>query len=240
MRLPGPVEVVRLVAQTRSAVVLALGAVPQLVDLLGQLNALVLDARKFITDSQLTQQQAARLVHEVESTRRQAQQVADNARRTEEGAAAAVAQARDLVSDVRALLERFEPALGKLAPITDSVAEGLTVEHAEAITGLIQDAPALVDKLSNDVVPVLDSLGTVGADLREVVDTTQQMDEMLGAVPGLGRVKKRIEKKEGTPRRRVVATPAGQQPTVQEPIAQQPTAQEPIVQQPAVQEPIER
>lgn len=61
------------------------------------------------------------------------------------------------------------------------------------MTGLIQDAAELVDKLSNDGVPVLDSLGTVGADLREVVDTTQQMDEMLGPVPGLGRVKKRIQ-----------------------------------------------
>lgn len=211
MRLPGPFEVVRLVGQTRGAIVLALGAVPQLVELLGELNALVLDARRFIVDSQLTQQQAARLVNEVESTRRQAQQVADNARRTGEDAAAAVAEARELVGDVRVLLERFEPALVKLAPITDVVAEGLTIEHGEALTGLIQDAPELVDKLSNDVVPVLDSLGTVGADLREVVDTTQQMDEMLGAVPGLGRVKKRIEKKAGPPRRRA-AVPVAQEP----------------------------
>ena len=208
MRLVGPFEVVRLLGQTRAALVLALGAVPQLVDLLGELNALVVEARKFITDSQLTQQQAARLVIEVESTRRQAQQVADNARRTEEGAAAAVAQVRELASDVRAVLERFEPALGKLAPITDFVAEELTIDHAEALTGLIQDAPDLVDKLSNDVVPVLDSLGTVGADLREVVETTTQMDEMLGAVPGLGRVKKRIEKEAGPPRRRAAAVPA--------------------------------
>jgi ABC-type transporter Mla subunit MlaD len=212
MRPPGPFEVVRLLGQARAAIVLAVGAVPQLVALLGELNALVLDARKFIADSQLTQQQAARLVEAVESTRRQAQQVADNAGRTQQSAAAAVAEARELVGDVRSLLERFEPALGKLAPITDFVADELTVEHAEALTGLIQDAPDLVDKLSNDVVPVLDSLGTVGADLREVVDTTQQMDEMLGAVPGLGRVKKRIEKKERPPRRPVSASPRVQPP----------------------------
>lgn len=212
MRPPGPLEVIRLLGRTRAAVILALGAVPQLVQLLGELNALVLDARKFIIDSQLTQQQAARLVDEVERTRQQAQQVADDAGLTQEGAAAAVAEARELVSDVRSLLERFQPALGKLAPITDSLADGLTVDHAEALTGLIQDAPDLVDKLSNDVVPVLDSLGTVGADLREVVDTTQQMDEMLGAVPGLGRVKKRIEKKAGPPRRRPVVGPAVREP----------------------------
>lgn len=212
MRLPGPFEVVRLVGQTRGAIVLALGAVPQLVELLGELNALVVDARRFIVDSQLTGQQAARLVNDVESTRRQAQQVADNARRTGEDAAAVVAEARELVGAVRSLLERFEPALGKLAPITDVVADGLTIEHAEALTGLIQDAPELVDKLSNDVVPVLDSLGTVGADLREVVDTTQQMDEMLGAVPGLGRVKKRIEKNAVAPRRRAAAMPVVQEP----------------------------
>ena len=60
------------------------------------------------------------------------------------------------------------------------------------------------------MVPVLDSLDTVGSDLREVMDTTQQMDEMLGAVPGLGRVKKRIEKQRTPPRRSVSATPPEQ------------------------------
>ena len=201
-----------MLGQTRAAVVLALSAVPQLVELLGELNALVLEAREVVADSRITQQQAARLVNEVESTRRQAQQVANNASRTEADAAAAVAQARDLVGDIRSLLQRVRPALGKLAPIFDFVADELTVDHAEALTGLIQDAPSLIEKLSNDVVPVLDSLGTVGADLREVVDTTEQMDEMLGAVPGLGRVKKRIETQKTPARRRVAAPPRTPEP----------------------------
>lgn len=207
MRPPGPLELLRLLGQTRAAVQVALTAVPQLVELVRELNALALEAREFIADARATGQQAALLVAEVESTRRQAHEVAVNARRTEAGAAAAVAQVQELLGDVRSLLGLFQPALVKLAPITDVVAEQVTVDDAEAFTELIRSAPQLVEKLSNDVVPVLDSLDTVGSDLREVMDTTQQMDEMLGAVPGLGRVKKRIERQQ-TPTRRAAAEAA--------------------------------
>jgi ABC-type transporter Mla subunit MlaD len=196
----------RLLGQTRAAVEVALGAVPQLVELVRQLNVLAMDARDFIAESRLTQQQAALLVAEVEFTRRQAQEVADNARRTEAGAAAAMLEVSDLVAEVRSLVGRFEPALRQLAPLTEFVANQVTVEHAEALTGLIETAPELVDKLNNGVLPVMDSLDTVGSDLREVLDTTQQMDEMLGAVPGLGRVKKRIEKQQPSSRRPTTAS----------------------------------
>ena len=206
MRPPGPVELFRLLGQTRAAVQVALGAVPQLVDLVRELNALVAEARAFVTESRLTQQQAAELVAEVEITRRQVQEIADRAGRTETDAAAAVREVRGLAGDVQALLAGFEPALRTLSPVADFIAEEITVDDAEAFTALVHDAPELVDKLTNDVVPVLDSLDTVGADLREVVDTTQQMDEMLGAVPGLGRVRKRIAKQQ-TPRRPPVTSP---------------------------------
>ena len=214
MRPPGPVELFRLLGRTRAALELALGAVPQLVALVNELNALVVEARAFIVASRLTQQQAAQLVAEVETTRREVHSIIDSARRTEadarravSGAGTAVLEARNLIEDVRSLMERFDPALRKLAPVVDSVAEQITIEDAEALTALARTAPELVDKLSNDVVPVLDSLDTVGADLREVVDTTQQMDEMLGAVPGLGRVKKRIERRQPAARRQVSPSP---------------------------------
>ena len=221
MRPPGPVELFRLLGRTRAALEVALGAVPPLVALVNELNALVVEARAFMVASRLTQQQAAQLVAEVEGTRGQVQAIIDSARRTEadaqrtaadaqrtvSSAATAVVEARDLIGDVRSLMERFEPALRKLAPVADSVADQITVEDAEALTALARSAPELVDKLSNDVVPVLDSLDTVGSDLREVMDTTQQMDEMLGAVPGLGRVKKRIERQQPASRRRVSPSP---------------------------------
>lgn len=158
------------------------------------MNALALEARAFITEARLTQRQAAQLVTEVEITCQQAHAIADNARRTEAHAAAAVREVQELVGDVRSLLGRFEPALRKLAPITEFVADNITVDGAQAMTALIHSAPELVDKLTDDVLPVRDSLDTVGSDLREVMDNTQQMDEMLGAVPGMSRVKKRIEK----------------------------------------------
>ena len=40
---------------------------------------------------------------------------------------------------------------------------------------------------------VLDTLSTVAPDLRDLLDVSRVMNELLGAVPGLGRVKRRVE-----------------------------------------------
>ena len=202
-----------MLAQAPAAIQVALGAVSELSQLVRELNALTVDARQFIGEANLTQQKALALVAAVEATRREAQSVADKARDTHSEAAASVAQVRAIVVEIEALIGRFSPALRKFAPVTEFVAAEITVDHAEAFTALIQSAPELVDKLTNDVVPVLDSLDTVGSDLREVMDTTQQMDEMLGAVPGLGRVKKRIEREQAPPKRPRSAAPPVTAPT---------------------------
>jgi hypothetical protein len=73
------------------------------------------------------------------------------------------------------------------------VADSVTPEDAVAIAQLVNDLPQIVGKLSRDVLPMLDILGTVAPYLREVLDVSKDVSEMLGAVPGLGRVKRRIE-----------------------------------------------
>ena len=210
MRLPNPRNVVRLLGQTQAAIQLALAAVPQLAQLLRELNALAIEAREFVAEAKFTQQEALALVAAVEITRREVQEVTHNAANTDAKAAAAVGRVTALIGEVESLVNRFRPALEQFAPIVDYAANEITVDDAEAFTALIHNAPDLVDKLNNQVVPVLDSLDTVGSDLREVMDNTQQMDQMLGAVPGLGRVKKRIEREQAPP---APATPPVTAPT---------------------------
>ncbi len=82
----------------------------------------------------------------------------------------------------------------------DFVADELAVDHAEALTGLVQDPPGLVDKLITTWCRCWAHSAESGRPT-EVVDITQQIDEMLDAVPGLRRGKKRIETQGTTARR---------------------------------------
>jgi hypothetical protein len=56
--------------------------------------------------------------------------------------------------------------------------------------------PPIVGKLDSDILPVLDTLATVAPDLRDLLDVSKELNELIGAVPGLGRVKKRIEERQ--------------------------------------------
>ena len=53
--------------------------------------------------------------------------------------------------------------------------------------------PTSCEKLDSDILPVLDTLGTVAPDLRDLLDLSRVMNELLGAIPGLGHVKRRAE-----------------------------------------------
>ncbi len=203
MRIPGPLEMVRLAASVPAALQTAVAAAFQLAELTRQLAELVHQAREFVVDATLTQRQAQALVELVGSTRLDAQAIADRVGGTQAEAAAAVseasaavAEAAALIESVQQLLTRFQPALAKLGPLTEVVAREVTTDDAQALTDMLHTAPDLVDTLQNDVVPVLDSLDTVGPDLRDVREVTHAVDEMLGAVPGLGRVKKRVEREQ--------------------------------------------
>ena len=61
---------------------------------------------------------------------------------------------------------------------------------------LLDALPAIVDKLDADILPVLDTLATVAPDLRDLLDVSKELNELIGSVPGLGRVKKKIEEKQ--------------------------------------------
>ena len=58
---------------------------------------------------------------------------------------------------------------------------------------LIDSLPSIADKLDADILPVLDTLATVAPDLRDLLDVSKQLNELIGSVPGLGRVKRKIE-----------------------------------------------
>jgi hypothetical protein len=69
-------------------------------------------------------------------------------------------------------------------------------DEVDAMVHLIDHLPRLADKMETDIMPILDSLNSVAPDLHDLLDVSRELNEMLGQVPGISRMKKRIDKQQ--------------------------------------------
>jgi archaellum component FlaC len=89
-----------------------------------------------------------------------------------------------MVGRVQPLLDDYEPALTGLAPSVRRLAETLDPSEVEALITLIDRLPQLVTHLDEDILPVLETLGSVGTDVHDLVDTVQDMRQIVKGFPG--------------------------------------------------------
>jgi hypothetical protein len=82
------------------------------------------------------------------------------------------------------VLGEFQPSLTSLAPSVRRLAATLEPHEVEALVTLIDRLPRLVAHLDEDVLPVLESLGNVGTDVHDLVDTVQDLRQVVKGFPG--------------------------------------------------------
>lgn len=92
-----------------------------------------------------------------------------------------------------ALFGRLEPSLDALQPTLERLAETTDPREVDAMVALIDQLPLLAAKMETDVIPVLNSLTTVAPDLHDLLDTSRELNEMLAKLPGMGRIRKRVD-----------------------------------------------
>lgn len=196
MRIPGPGDVIRLAGQLYQTAEQAVGLLPRVVALVGRIDpvvdrvdVLVSKADALIASVQTTATRADALVTDVEALQLRVHGIVDQT-------AAVVNEAQALTHRTAPLLDTYEPALEAVAPIVSRIAETTSPAEVDAVVRLINALPGIVDKLDEDILPVLDTLSTVAPDLRDLLDVSRMMNELLGAVPGMGRVKRRAEEQQ--------------------------------------------
>ena len=64
------------------------------------------------------------------------------------------------------------------------LATTLDPDEVEAMVTLIDRLPHLVAHLDEDILPILASLGDVGTDVHDLVDTVQDMRQVVKGFPG--------------------------------------------------------
>jgi ABC-type transporter Mla subunit MlaD len=104
--------------------------------------------------------------------------------------------AEQLLDRAAPLLTAVQPVLERLLPIVSRIADTTSPDEVDAVVKLIDQLPDLVAHLDADIVPILDTFGTVAPDVRDLLDIVRELNEMLASVPGLGKVKQRIEEQQ--------------------------------------------
>lgn len=110
-----------------------------------------------------------------------------------EQAEQAVTTTEGVLGRVVRLVDLTEPSLVKLQPTLDRLAETTDPAEVDALVTLVDHLPQLVERFEGEMLPIVRSLQTVAPDIHDLLDLSRALNEMLGAVPGLGRVKKRID-----------------------------------------------
>lgn len=103
----------------------------------------------------------------------------------------AVEKALSIVDRVEPLIAEFEPTLRVLHPVLRRLAETTDPEEVEAMVRLVNDLPELVAKIHVDVLPVMTTLGSVPDDVRELIVTSKELNEIIASVPGMSRMRQR-------------------------------------------------
>lgn len=166
--VPGPRDVLALLERGGEALELALAAAPRM-------SRLIDDAERLLVTVDA-------LLARIEGTRREADDL--------------VQRAAEPVRRTTALVAALEPSLTKLQPTLERLADTTDPREVDALVGLVDHLPALVDRLERDILPILGTLTSVAPDLHDLLDVSRELNEMLGKIPGMGRIKQRVDEQQ--------------------------------------------
>jgi ABC-type transporter Mla subunit MlaD len=186
--VPGPRDVWHVLEHGADSVDQLLAAVPRLIALLDQAEGLFgrVDA----------------LVRHVEDTAAAADRVVERAGGVADRADVLVGELTPLNTRLRTLLDQLEPPLTELQPVLDRLAETTDAHEVDALVALVDNLPRLASKMETDVIPVLDSLSTVSPDVHDMLALMGELNDMLAQIPGISRVKRRIDARQEAEDRR--------------------------------------
>ncbi|WP_157974009.1 hypothetical protein [Desertihabitans aurantiacus] len=154
-------------------------ALEQLTSLLPRTVALLERAERAAERAEALLDRSEVVVAEAELAARRTQAVVERA----EGVSA---RAEELLASYTGPLTRLQPAVARLAESTDP-------HEVQAVVAGLDLLPRLVDDLRRDVLPVMSTLGDVAPDLHGVLRVVTEINEMLGSIPGLKGVKRRVD-----------------------------------------------
>ncbi|KRF02741.1 hypothetical protein ASG88_05095 [Nocardioides sp. Soil777] len=198
MRLPvpGPRDLLAVIEKGADQVDQLLGAVPRVLALLDQAEVLLVRASAAVDAVEAVTREAETVVVHTDAVVDRAEALVVRVDRVVDGAATVADRADAMVARTVVLLDALEPPLTTLQPTLQTLADTTHPEEVAALVQLIDHLPDLTERIERDVLPVMTTLGTVAPDLHDLLDVSRELNEMLGKLPGLGRIKRRVEEEQ--------------------------------------------
>lgn len=107
-----------------------------------------------------------------------------------------VARVGVTVSTADEMIARLEPPLTQLLPTLERLAETTDPSEVDAMVSLVDHLPLLVGRIETDILPILDSLSSVAPDMHDLLDVSRELNEMLAKLPGMGRLKRKVDEEQ--------------------------------------------
>lgn len=159
-------------------------AVGRMEELLGRMDHLLDRVAGLLHRVEGIADRADEAITHLHVTRRRADDAVQRMHGTTSGADEVVHRTKELVDRVDPLLADYEPALTVLAPLVRRLAASSGPSEVDALMTLLDRLPQLVASLDEEILPVLETLGTVGPDIHDLLDTVQDMRQVVKGVPG--------------------------------------------------------
>lgn len=186
----------RLLERGAEAVEVMLEAAPRVMSLLDDAEALLRRADTLIARIDQTRASADDVVRRTDAVVGRAEALLGRTDGVVDRAEDALTETARLTGRLRELLDLTEPSLVKLQPVLDRLAETTHPEEVDALVQLVDTLPLLAERMESEIVPIMESMSTVGPDIHDLLDLTRELNGMLASVPGLSRVKKRIDEEQ--------------------------------------------
>jgi hypothetical protein len=188
-------EAVRLTDRVRQAVEDVLAIPGRGMARLAAAQTTLLQVRGLLDRVEATRAAADGLLGRAEETRSRVDAIVGRAQGTRAAAAEVVEEIDRITGEVRGMLDPWRRPLARLQPVVDRLTD-LDQRQIEALVSLTRRLPELADRLEADVLPLTGELRTVAPDLRDLLVIVAELDEVLGRVPGMKRIKRRVESEQ--------------------------------------------
>jgi uncharacterized protein YoxC len=203
--IPGPSDVLNAVEGLRDGVNEALALVPRIAaavgrmeglldrvqgvvgrveDVIGTVETTIERVDRVVTDIEGTQREADAAINAVSAIQAAADTAIEAVGHTTTRADQALGRADALIERGGPLLDAYQQPLADLAPSIQRLATTLDPAEVEALVTLIDRLPQLVTHLDKDILPVLASLDGVGTDVHDLLDTVQDLRQVVKGFPG--------------------------------------------------------
>ncbi|MFD1860541.1 hypothetical protein EHW97_13310 [Aeromicrobium camelliae] len=204
MRLiPDPRDALSLAARGPALVEALVTALPRALALLEEAEVLVARISALLDDVEATHARTVEVIERADKTAADADEIVRRSSETVDSANAIVVRTAGTVGSVEPTIKRterlidlFAPPLERLQPMLDRLSTTTDTKEVDALVGLIDHLPHLLERVETEVIPMLANLQTIAPDIHDMLDLIQELGDMLGKLPGMGRIKRRADEQQ--------------------------------------------